>query len=555
MSRKITNKILKGVLWVIVGLVALLFIIPVLLYIPFVQDFAVKVASTQVEKATGMKVGIEKLRLGFPLRLSVDNAVVIQENGDTMLTSNKLAVNVKLMPLLKGEIHVEGATLDNAFYQMGNNDSLMWIRANINYANIDNSDINLKGGNIDLSKVELDGANIMLRMLEDTTSTTADTTQSTPWKIHADLIRMKDVTYLMSMEKLIDSLGCHIGMAQLCNGNVDMSTKKIFGRSLRIDSVRATYLYPIAELTDSTTTASDTISTPSSDLWTITADSLRLTANEALYAESGHTPIAGFDPSYIQGRNIIIEVDSFYNRGTSIIVPVKKISATERCGLQLYADGTFKMDEKSMKATDFSIETLKSNLYFSAEMGVGDLMTDKNLPLSLKGSGRIDPKEVSLAFPDMRQMLAPFKPLSFSTDIDGTSGLLNVYNIDMILPDIARIKAEGEIDNPFSPDKIGGELSLEGSLSTITDKQFSFLPIKVVPALRLEGDVKYHPGNVEGDVTVTTRQGRLAAGGKWNGKKESYNATVNLDRFPVDAFMSELGIGEITASLKADGVG
>ena len=180
MSRKITNKILKGVLWVIVGLVALLFIIPVLLYIPFVQDFAVKVASTQVEKATGMKVGIEKLRLGFPLRLSVDNAVVIQENGDTMLTSNKLAVNVKLMPLLKGEIHVEGATLDNAFYQMGNNDSLLWIRANINYANIDNSDINLKGGNIDLSKVELDGANIMLRMLEDTTSTTADTTQGTP---------------------------------------------------------------------------------------------------------------------------------------------------------------------------------------------------------------------------------------------------------------------------------------------------------------------------------------------------------------------------------------
>jgi len=556
LSRKIGNKLLKGVLWFVAGLVGLLLIIPVLLYIPFVQDFAVKVASTQVEKATGMKMEIGKLRLAFPLNLSVDDAIIIQENGDTMLTSQQLGVNVKLMPLLKGEIHIEGASLDNAFYQMGNNDSIMWIRANIANADISNSDINLKGGDIDLSRVDINGAKIMLRMLNDTTEVASDTTQSTPWKIHADLINMTDVMYSMSMESLIDSLGCKIGTASLCDGNVDMSTKKIFGRSLKIDSVSATYLYPATTVnaTASDETA-DTIATPSSETWTITADTLHLTAKDALYAESGHKPIAGFDPSYIMVNDVVIDVDSFYNRGTSITVPIKRISAIERCGIQLHADGTFRMDEKSMKANDFSIETLKSHINFSGEMGIGDLMSSDNLPLMLKGSGRIEPTEIAKAFPDMSQTLAPFKPLSFSTDIEGTSGSLDVRNLNIIMQDIARIDAEGVVDNPFSPDKIGGELSLDGSLSTITDKQFSFLPIKVVPALRLTGDVEYHPGNAEGNFNVTTRQGRLAAGGKWNGKRESYAATVILDRFPVDAFMPELGIGEITATLKADGKG
>lgn len=554
MGRKIVKILLKGILWVFIGLIALVILVPILLYVPFVQDFAVKVATTEIEKSTGMKMEIGKLRLGFPLRLNVDKAVIVQANGDTMLTAGKVSVDVKLMPLLKGEISVAGAELDSAFYQMENSDSLMWIRAHVRYADIDNSDINLKAGTINLTKAEIDGAKIRLRMLEDTTAVTpTDTANSTAWKIHADLIQLKNLNYSMSMETLIDSLGCNIPLAELRDGNVDMETKKIYGQSLHIDSVSATYLYPLTTKSDTTETATET--TPSSEMWTINADILRLTAKDALYAESGHAPLAGFDPSYIQGNNIVIEVDSFYNKGTSIIVPVKKISATERCGLQLYADGKFSMDEKSMKVQDFIIETLRSNLKFSAEMGVGDLMTDTKLPLMLVGNGRIDPNEVAMAFPDMRQMLAPINPVSLSADIEGTSGSLDIKEINVIVPDMARLYAEGVVDNPFSPEKIGGEVTLEGSLSTLTDKQFSFLPIKVAPALKLDGNIEYYPGMADGKFTVVTRGGRLAAGGKWNGKREGYSATINLDRFPVDAFMPELGVGEITATLTADGQG
>lgn len=555
MSRNIAHKLLRAFLWMILGVVALLLLTPVLLYIPFVQDFAVKVATEQVSKSTGMKVEIGKLRLGFPLKLKVDDAVVVQANGDTMLTSGKLAVNVKLLPLFKGNVSVAGATLDNAFYQLGNNDSTMWLRANISHADIKSSDINLKSSGIELSKVDINGVNIRLRMLNDTTVVQADTVQGTPWNIHAGVIRISDLTYSMMMESLIDSLGCQVDVMQLNDGIVDMKSKKIHGRSLRIDSVSATYLYPAVTQPATAATETDTVTTPQSELWTITADTLRLTSDYALYAQTGAKPAAGFDPAYIQGSGIIIEVDSFYNHGASITVPVKEITADERSGIHLHAEGTFSMNDETMNATNFNIETLKSNLSFTAKMGIGDLTTDTSLPLSLKGSGRIDPAEIALAFPDMKQILAPLKPISFSTDIDGTSEELNIYNLSVIMPEITRIHAEGVVDNPFSPDKIGGELTLIGSLSTITDKQFSFLPIKVIPALALNGNVLYQPGRASGDVTVTTRQGKLAANGHWVGKRESYDAILSLDRFPVDAFMPELGMGEITAHLKVNGRG
>ncbi len=555
MNPKLGHKILRGFLWTLLGLVLVIMAIPVLLYIPFVQDFAVKVATTQVAKSTGMKVEIGKLRLGFPLKLHVDDATVIQENGDTMLTSRHLAVDVKLMPLFKGQVDVAGARLDSAFYQMGNRDSVLWLRARIAMADIDGTDINLKNGTIDLSRGEINGANVRLRMLNDTTPTPTDTTPSTPWNIHAGFIRMQDVTYSMEMLPIIDTLDCHIGDATLCEAIVDMARHRINGRSLKIDSVSARYIYP-ASTGDATATAADSVSSSSAgEMWTITADTLRLTARGALYAQKGVKPAPGFDASYISGSDIEIEIDSFYNRGTSIRVPLKKFTAKERCGLMLYADGLFSMDEKSMKVSDFDIETLKSSLRLSAEMGMGDLMTDANLPLSLKGAGRIDPAEVVMAFPDMRAMLAPMRPLSLEADVDGTSGLLNIYSLNLNMPDIFRLAAQGEVSNPFNPDKIGGEMSLNGRLASVTDRQFSFLPIKSVPALALDGTVDYMPGNVSGDLNVTTRGGELAAAGRWNAKREDYSATLRLDDFPVDAFVPEYGVGRLTANLKVDGKG
>ena len=65
----------------------------------------------------------------------------------------------------------------------------------------------------------------------------------------------------------------------------------------------------------------------------------------------------------------------------------------------------------------------------------------------------------------------------------------------------------------------------------------------------------YHPGQASGDITVITKGGRLAADGSWRARPQDYDATIALDRFPVDAFMPSLGVGYVTARVSVDGRG
>ena len=87
--------------------------------------------------------------------------------------------------------------------------------------------------------------------------------------------------------------------------------------------------------------------------------------------------------NYIEASDIEIKVDSFYNRGAEITVPLRRFKATERCGVKLDASGRFSMDSTMMRAENFDISTLFSSIKFSAEMGMGDMAADPHLPCLL----------------------------------------------------------------------------------------------------------------------------------------------------------------------------
>ena len=66
------RRLLKFLIWLCLLPLVLAGVVSVLLYIPPVQDMAVRIASSYVGEATGMKIGIERIRLKFPIDLSVE---------------------------------------------------------------------------------------------------------------------------------------------------------------------------------------------------------------------------------------------------------------------------------------------------------------------------------------------------------------------------------------------------------------------------------------------------------------------------------------------------
>ena len=93
--------------------ILLIVLLAVLLYLPPVQNWAVKQVARVASEKTGMEITVERVNLEFPLNLGVEGLRVLQSNDslpeqkDTVADVRKLVVNVQLWPLLKKQVEVD----------------------------------------------------------------------------------------------------------------------------------------------------------------------------------------------------------------------------------------------------------------------------------------------------------------------------------------------------------------------------------------------------------------------------------------------------------------
>lgn len=565
MGHWIKNTALRRTLKVLLWVVIVVLMLPALLYIPFVQDFVKDIALREVSRTTGMSISIDHFRLKFPLNVDLGGVTVIEATGDTMITARQADVDLRLLPLLRGEVAIAGVGLEDAYYRLGTPDSILYLKARINRFNLDNSNINLRSSAIDLGSATLDGGVMDLVMLPDTAATPPDTAAVTPWHITAGTVLLRDITYRMRMMPLIDSLGAEVKMARLTDGLVDMSARHIHAASLAVDSVTATYLTPsaayLASHPESAATAADTVT--SGQLWTVEADHVRLTNAAGLYAMSGARPQPGLDMNYLQAGGINIEVDSFYNCGPAITIPLKRLTATERCGVKLSASGTFTMDSVGMYARGFDISTLFSRISLDASMGIGDLTTDPSLPIAINADANIGIPDVEMIMPAMRPMLRNvprYNDLRVKAHADGTAGRLNVADLSAALPGYVNVAMSGRVLNVMDPKRLAGNLDIEGRINNIDFIKPTILDAKLakevnIPPLTLDGNLSLAGTTYKGNLQARTGAGRLALDGMWQGSVEGYDISLATDSFPVNAFMPTLGVGAVSADIKAHGRG
>ena len=76
---------LKTLMWLVIVVLCL----PVLIYIPPVQDLAISIAKDAVRKSTGMEIGIGKFRLSFPLKVHLKDVYVLTATRDTMVRAGE----------------------------------------------------------------------------------------------------------------------------------------------------------------------------------------------------------------------------------------------------------------------------------------------------------------------------------------------------------------------------------------------------------------------------------------------------------------------------------
>ncbi len=244
MRHLIKNTVARRAVQVLVALIMLLILLPFALYIPWVQSVVKDYACDYVSKTTGLDVEIDRVLLKFPLDLSVDRLVVLDQKRDTMVRVQNFTAGVEAMPLVHLDFKIGDAQLTQAYCRMVNADSSMYLVADVDKAKLSGTDLNLKKHELNLLDGELDGGRIVYTAYpyrEKPDTAQADTTAGQLWRVNALKLTLRNIDYTMRSLPTIDKMHAHIGYGRLLNGVVDMEKHTVDVKNFMIDSVTCRY--------------------------------------------------------------------------------------------------------------------------------------------------------------------------------------------------------------------------------------------------------------------------------------------------------------------------
>lgn len=561
-KRNLVRLIVRS-LMVIVVFVALL---PATLYIPAVQNFVKTIVAEKVSEATGYGVEIGRFILQFPVKVSVGNFLITDQNRDTMAFGDNAHVDVRLIPLLMGDVVVRGIELENAGYRMVSADSSMIMSAKIGRFELRRSTVELLTDHIRLSDAVLDGADVDIIMdLRRSEPSEPDTASSADWLIGLENLSLKDVRYRMSMMPSVDSLFAEVKSGELRDVSVNLAVGMVKAGYAGLDSVSATYIMPDSvsakEFADGMpAVAADTLSAESKP-WTIMVDSIRLRNSGALYALRGAVPVDGLDFNYMQFGNINVSIDDFYNQGEKIRVPLKKFTADERSGLCVReVSGTFEMDSSLITADSIVVRTLLSEVTVDAVADMGALEGKAASEVDLNLKSDISLEEIGKIYPSLRPLLHSISRTDNAVAdlaVSGSGRKLDLNKLEFKVPGIISLSARGKADNPFDSKRVSGSLHFSGVLSGgerikhIAGLDSTF----AVPVVRLSGNAGYGVAGLDARLTAVVDSSRIVAAGKWNVGRESYSGQLDVSGFDVRSFMPYGEVGIIDGNVSVSGKG
>lgn len=549
--KQLLPKIFKVLGWIIVGVLLLFLGIMQVFYTEWFQDELREKLVARVNASEEVKFSLEKLNIDFPLEITLDGLALIEPQNDTLIAANHFTADVSLLPLLKGTIAVEEASLIEGRYRIGDTDSAMCMNIAISQLSLEDAKLRLATNEILLSTADLNGGKVDLIIKNDSTPTPTDTTESVPWRIMGDKLHLTDFTYHMALESTIDSLNTYFGDAYVADLMVDIGKQTVDVATVcgeRLDAVYVASIDETIEEMDSTETAP----------WIIKVDSIDFIKSKALYTYAGVEPSPGLDLNYLQVDSLDLKIKSFYNESSTVSIPITWMKGVERCGVEIEGSGTFQLDEKHMFLRNLDVKTPSSQLNFDARV-YGPL----DHPLTeivAQGNGMLGVDDIAKMFPlyvPIEKGMSIHDKIELNVDVVGSMTSLNVKELMVDVAGRANLNATGHMSFMPNIDHMAGSLDLSGKIvdadyvnaliSDDADEAF------VLPVMTLNGNIDFMPQNINGNIKARTQGGDLALVAKWNGRTEGYDVDMKMNDFPIDAFLPRMGVGNVSGTVNAVG--
>ncbi|MCM1489503.1 MAG: translocation/assembly module TamB [Muribaculum sp.] len=540
------HKWLRRIGKTILCIIAVIIILPILLYIPPVQDFLVRTASGIVADKTGMKIGIERFRLKFPLDISLKDVAIIEATGDTMVLAKEVIADVKLLPLLHLDAQINELKLVDAYYRMLSPDSSMLMTINAGLLRIDDkSSANLSTSTIDLNDAYLKDGIISLAMDPSKTAEKDTSESSTPFLLKAKKLSLDNIKFVMSMPPTIDTLLFTSRQVSLANGIIDLGKNRISIDSISATTGLAQMLSPDLQQNGAAVSepqqeangsearsrsvpesslSGENVAAPAAPPMIIEIGKVSLAGYEARYAVQGAPAAAGFNPSDIRASNLSITLENFRNAGTDISLPISTLSGSLLLSeslpkknnskfkiqnskfsqfkiqnskfkiLQLLPEshGVFSMDSAGMMLKDFLIKTPNSRIAATAAIPNALMEMLPSALLDVDVDASIGVSDINAFMPDLKaytSVIPASSPVNAKILASGSLGDADISAFDVKIPGVISLRASGKAKNLVAT-KARSRSVPEGSPSGIKASAGVIDLKNLIANLKFEGELQ-----------------------------------------------------------------
>ena len=554
------KKIFKYIIIFLICILGVIITLPVVLYIPPVQNWIKNLATEYFAKNMGMQISIERIRLSFPIDLVIDHSQIITARGDTLLSSEELHLDVALMPLFKKQVKVDRFSFSNTQFSYSDSTSQFSISGDIRQFILSVNSANLATEEVKIPRVILRGGRVNLSLGESEPDTAHTDSAPIKWILDVRKLALSDIIFTMQMPDPQTDLYVEIGNALLKQGIVDLGNQKVNVNSVQIEQGKYSYL---ADTTRNTKVQPD-IPEKTSLPWTVQVNRIKLSDNQAVYGLPNHLPEPGLDLNHIAINGVDITIDSLFNRGSEVKANLKHLSFNERSGISVVqSNGIFSMDSTRLSLRKFALKTYASDIRAEADMGMSIAEMNPETPLHLFLNARIGMADVYALYPAIKKelKLLPVEKLTANADIQGTLGDIGIKEIDITLPGHASLNGNGKLISVTRPEKMKGNFSWKGNFSHLNFAKV-LLPdtalqnrIRIPDNIRFDGHVNIFGGTYRPDIVLAVDEGKFSASGSIDPKYEIYDLTLNLDSFPAESFLPKDSLGRFTLLAQAKGRG
>ena len=604
------KKILKYTFRTLLVILLVLILVPALLYIPAVQDFVRSKAVGYASQTLGMDLSVERLRLSFPLRLSVDNTL-LTDKGDTLLSCGHLSLDVAVWPLLRKEVAVRSLELAKLAAHYRDSTAGMDLKVAAGQFAVNDCRVGLPAKTVGISRIALTDGDVFLNTAESAPAEKADSAAALPWQIDVGKLTVANLVFGMRTAPAVTDLSVRLPDGEVDSCRILLDSRQASVKSILLNRGGYAYLTAPADAgekapdktavpdkrtasnktaarskaasSDKTATqgkaahpdktaAADNASSPHDAAaddgeapalpWTVRVGSVALNDNSLEYGTLHHRPAAGFDPAFIVLSPLDLSVDSIYNRGADIALRIRRLAFTERSGLSVRnAAGAFAMDSTGISLTGFELATPLSGVRAEAHAGAGIMRMAPDTPLTADLSASLNTEEIKLLYPQLIPAALNDRIVRIKLSAAGTLGDIKKAGLDISSPGHIDLAVNGTAKNLLAPERLEAAARFEGEFR---DMAFllEMLPdtalrrrVTIPERLTLRGAADADRGLYSLASTLTADGGQLTLNGRIDPEKQIYDAEVLCDSLPLNRFLPADSLGALDFTLTAGGAG